>query len=113
LSAGGASSSVTASVSSLHAAAKPAAQEGAEGVRQQLRLLRMQHLQLRHLNARMETALQAKKEKVRVTNAARWFHWALFVIHLWHAHAVFMLHATPCRVVCLWSSQPVATLLPA
>jgi hypothetical protein len=33
-------------------------------VRQQLRLLRMQHLQLRHLNARMESALQAKKEKV-------------------------------------------------
>jgi hypothetical protein len=67
--AGGAASSLAASVSSLHSvgghAARQAGQEGAEGVRQQLRLLRMQHLQLRHLNAKMETALQAKKEKVR------------------------------------------------
>jgi hypothetical protein len=29
----------------------------------------MQHLQLRHLNARMEAALQSKKEKVRGTSA--------------------------------------------
>jgi hypothetical protein len=46
-------------------AAKKAEADKAEDVRQELRLLRMQQLQLRHLNARMEAALQAKREKVR------------------------------------------------
>ncbi|KAF6260504.1 hypothetical protein COO60DRAFT_1459673 [Scenedesmus sp. NREL 46B-D3] len=53
-----------------HAAARQAGQEGAEGVRQQLRLLRMQHLQLRHLNSKMETALEAKNEKANTAIAA-------------------------------------------
>jgi hypothetical protein len=65
----GVSSSLSIITSSLHAvgahaAARPAGQEGVEVVRQQLRLLRILYLQLKHLNARMETALQAKKEKV-------------------------------------------------
>lgn len=51
-------------------AAKKAGAEKAEEVRHQLRLLRMQHLQLRHLNARMEAALQSKKEKMEASAAA-------------------------------------------
>ncbi|KAF6260463.1 hypothetical protein COO60DRAFT_892528 [Scenedesmus sp. NREL 46B-D3] len=70
-----ADSSLTASLCSVHstaghAAARQAGQEGAEGVRQQLRLLRMQHLQLRHLNSKMETALEAKNEKANTAIAA-------------------------------------------
>lgn len=49
---------------STGAAGKKAEADKAEEVRQQLRLLRMQQLQLRHLNARMEAAQKARKEKV-------------------------------------------------
>jgi hypothetical protein len=44
--------------------AKRAEADKADEVRQRLKLMRMQQLQLRHLNARMEAALHAKKEKV-------------------------------------------------
>lgn len=57
------------------AAAKRSDAERAEEVRQQLRLYRMQHLQLRHLNARMETAAKAKKEKVGWLVLQRQYAW--------------------------------------
>lgn len=66
-SSAGASASLSASVSSSvagAAAAKQTGQEGTEGVRQQMQLQCLQRMQLRHLIARMEAALHAKKDKV-------------------------------------------------
>ncbi|WIA29968.1 hypothetical protein OEZ86_000066 [Tetradesmus obliquus] len=45
-------------------------QEGTEGVRQQMQLQCLQRMQLRHLIARMEAALHAKKDKANTAIAA-------------------------------------------
>lgn len=62
-------SSMSAVAGPVAGGAKKAEADTADEVRQQLRLLRMQQLQLRHLNARMAAALQSKKDKVGVASA--------------------------------------------
>lgn len=111
----------TAPAAAAAATAKKNDHERAEEVRQQLRLLRMQNLQLRHLKARVEAAVQAKKAQVR---QKRMLHACVMLVHGHHMQlnvAELCLHQSscttsgavlglPCCCVGCWSSNDLALL---